>query len=132
MAYEIEHSDDEWRSTLTPDAFRILRRGGTEPAFHNEYWDNHADGIYNCSACGRRLFDSTDKFDSGSGWPSFTHPIEPAAVETATDSTLGMVRTEVRCARCGSHLGHLFDDGPPPYGTRYCMNSGSLRFEQRA
>ena len=132
MPYEIEHTDDEWRRLLSPDAFRILRRGGTEPAFQNELWDNHANGEYVCGACGRQLFDSAGKYDSGSGWPSFTRPIDPDALETVTDSTLGMVRTEVRCARCGSHLGHLFDDGPAPLGARYCMNSGSLRFEPRA
>lgn len=131
MPYEIEHTDDEWRTMLSADAFRILRRGGTEPAFGNEYWDNHADGIYVCGGCRRPLFAAADKFDSGTGWPSFTHPIDPDAVETATDSSFGMVRTEVRCSRCGSHLGHLFTDGPAPAGTRYCMNSGSLGFEPR-
>jgi peptide-methionine (R)-S-oxide reductase len=131
MPYEVEHTDDEWRAMLTPEAFRILRRAGTEPAFRNEYWDNHADGRYRCGGCDRLLFDSADKFDSGTGWPSFTRPIEPAAVEEETDSTFGMARTEVRCARCGSHLGHVFDDGPPPTGLRYCMNSGALKFEAR-
>lgn len=131
MSYEVEHTDDEWRRLLAPDAFRILRRGGTEPAFNNEYWDNHEAGVYLCGGCGRPVFDSADKYDSGSGWPSFTQPLDPGAVETAADATLGMVRVEVRCARCGSHLGHLFDDGPAPLGTRYCLNSGSLRFEAR-
>jgi len=109
----------------------VLRHAGTEPAFANELWDNHADGTYLCGGCGRPLFDSRDKYDSGSGWPSFTKPMEPAAVETHTDTSLLMKRTEVRCARCGGHLGHLFDDGPAPLGTRYCMNSASLRFEPR-
>ena len=132
MAYEIEHTDDEWRAILSPDAFRILRRAGTEPAFGNEYWDNHSDGVYRCGGCDRVLFDSADKFDSGTGWPSFTRPIEPHAVETHVDSGFGMVRTEVRCARCGGHLGHLFEDGPAPLGARYCMNSGALVFKPRA
>ena len=131
MPYEIEHTDEEWKRMLSPDAYRVLRHAGTEPAFANELWDNHADGTYLCGGCRRPLFDSRDKYDSGSGWPSFTKPIEPAAVETHTDTSLLMKRTEVRCARCGGHLGHLFDDGPAPLGTRYCMNSASLRFEPR-
>lgn len=132
MTYEVRHTDDEWREMLTPDEFRVLRRAGTEPAFKNEYWDEHRPGTYRCRACKNLLFDSDDKFDSGTGWPSFTKPVAPSAVETHTDTTFGMKRTEVRCASCGSHLGHLFDDGPPPLGTRYCMNSLSLRFEPRS
>lgn len=131
MAYEVTHTDEEWRALLTPDQFRVLRRAGTEPSFHNDYWDDHTAGLYRCRACGRSLFDSADKFDSGTGWPSFTRPIEPAAVETRTDKEFGMTRTEVRCSRCGSHLGHLFNDGPKPLGTRYCMNSASLLLEPR-
>jgi peptide-methionine (R)-S-oxide reductase len=131
MAYEVSHTDAEWREILTPDQFRVLRRAGTEPAFGNEYWDNHAAGIYNCGACGRELFDSDDKFESGSGWPSFTRPIDEAAVETQTDTQFGMTRTEVRCARCGSHLGHVFPDGPAPTHQRFCMNSAALTFEPR-
>lgn len=131
MPYEVEHSDEEWRKLLTADRFRILRRAGTEPPFANKYWDNHDDGAYRCGGCAAPLFDSGDKFDSGTGWPSFTRPISEDAVETRTDSTFGMTRTEVLCATCGGHLGHLFDDGPPPDHTRYCMNSGALDFEPR-
>ena len=132
MAYPVSHTDAEWRELLTPDQFRVLRRQGTEPSFANEYWDNHAAGVYRCAGCAQPLFDSDDKFDSGTGWPSFTRSIEPRAVETHTDSQFGMTRTEVRCSRCGGHLGRLFDDGPAPSRMRYCMNSASLAFEPRA
>jgi peptide-methionine (R)-S-oxide reductase len=131
MSYEVEHTDEEWRGLLTADRFRILRRGGTEPPFANQYWDSHDDGAYRCGGCAAWLFDSRDKFDSGTGWPSFRRPVSEDAVERRTDSSLGTVRTEVLCARCGGHLGHVFDDGPPPTGARYCMNSGALDFEPR-
>jgi peptide-methionine (R)-S-oxide reductase len=131
MSYQVNHTDAEWRELLTPDQFRVLRRQGTEPSFANEFWDNHATGVYHCAGCGQPVFDSDDKFDSGTGWPSFTRAIEPRAVETHTDSQFGMTRTEVRCSRCGGHLGHLFDDGPAPSRMRFCMNSASLTFEPR-
>jgi peptide-methionine (R)-S-oxide reductase len=132
MPYTVTHTDTEWRELLTPDQFRVLRRQGTEPSFANQYWDNHAPGMYQCAGCGRDLFSSDDKFDSGTGWPSFTRPIDPYAVETHTDTQFGMTRTEVRCSRCGGHLGHVFDDGPAPTRKRYCMNSAAFTFEPRA
>ena len=132
MAYQVSHTDDEWRKLLSPDQFRVLRRQGTEPSFANQFWDNHAAGVYHCAGCGQALFDSNDKFDSGTGWPSFTRPIDPKAVEAHTDTQFGMTRTEVRCSRCGGHLGHVFRDGPAPTHERFCMNSAALTFEPRA
>lgn len=125
----VRRTDDEWREILSPEQFRVLRRAGTEPPFTGMYVDNHDFGLYRCAACKNPLFRSDAKFDSGSGWPSFWQPVSPEAVETETDTTLGMIRTEVRCGCCGSHLGHVFDDGPRPTGLRYCMNSVSLEFE---
>ncbi len=129
MREKIIKSDEEWRKLLSPERFRVLRRAGTEPAFSGELTDETAAGVYLCAGCGSTLFTSTSKFHSGCGWPSFFEPIEPDAVTEHRDSTFGMVRTEVRCAVCDGHLGHVFNDGPPPTGLRYCMNSLALTFE---
>ncbi|ABS27807.1 methionine-R-sulfoxide reductase [Anaeromyxobacter sp. Fw109-5] len=121
-------SDDELRDRLSPEQFRVTQRDGTEPPFRNAYWDEHRAGIYVDVVSGEPLFSSLDKFDSGTGWPSFTRPIEPAGVDTRTDRSLVFARTEVRSRLAGSHLGHVFEDGPPPTGLRYCINSAALRF----
>ena len=131
MTYEVEKSDAEWKSELLPEQFQVLRQAGTERAFTGKYWDCHDDGIYRCAACGAELFDSNTKFESGTGWPSFTEPLIAEAVELVSDISHGMVRTEVRCRRCGSHLGHVFNDGPQPTGQRFCMNSASLELSPR-
>ena len=131
MAREIEKTDNEWAEQLPPEQFQVLRQAGTERAFTGKYWDCHDDGVYHCAACGAELFDSSTKFDSGTGWPSFTEPLVAEAVETISDTSHGMVRTEVVCRRCGGHLGHVFDDGPGPNGLRYCMNSASLSLDPR-
>jgi peptide-methionine (R)-S-oxide reductase len=128
MSEKIVKSEEEWREQLSSEQYKVLRQAGTERAFTGAYWDNHEHGVYYCAACGLKLFSSDTKFDSGTGWPSFYAPVSESSVDRETDSTLGMVRTEVRCHRCGSHLGHVFDDGPKPTGLRYCMNSLALKF----
>jgi len=129
---KIVKSDAEWRAQLSPLAFNVTRRAGTEFAFSGEYADNHADGIYRCICCDTALFDSKTKFDSGTGWPSFWQPISRLNVAKSSDFTIGMERDAIACRRCDAHLGHVFDDGPKPTGLRYCMNSVSLHFIARA
>ncbi|GAC1599984.1 MAG: peptide-methionine (R)-S-oxide reductase MsrB [Acidimicrobiales bacterium] len=126
---EVTKSEEEWSRDLSPEQYAVLRQGGTERPFTGQYWDCHDDGTYHCAACDAQLFDSTTKFESGSGWPSFFEPKVADAVTLIEDRSHGMVRTEVQCRRCGSHLGHVFDDGPRPTGQRFCMNSASLRLE---
>ncbi len=131
MSDSIPETDAQWRQRLSPDQYRVCRQKGTEPAFTGAYWDEKTPGVYRCAGCGEVLFDSSTKYDSGSGWPSFWQPADPNAVATDVDTTHGMRRVEVHCARCGSHLGHVFPDGPRPTGERYCINSLSLILEPR-
>ena len=126
MAEKLEKTDKEWREELDPDRFHILREKGTERAFAGEYWNDHRPGVYRCAGCGSELFASDTKFDSRTGWPSFYEPIAPDAVEAEEDRAFFMSRTEVLCASCGGHLGHVFPDGPRPTGLRYCINSAAL------
>jgi peptide-methionine (R)-S-oxide reductase len=128
---DVTKSDQEWRDSLSPEQYAVLREAGTERPFSGKYVDAKDDGTYKCAACGNELFDSSTKFDSGTGWPSFWEAVRPDAVELIEDRAHGMVRTEVRCARCGSHLGHVFPDGPRPTGERYCMNSLALDLDKR-
>lgn len=129
MSDRIVKTEEQWRAELTPEQYHVLREKGTERAFTGAYWDHHAEGIYVCAACGNPLFRSTEKFDSGTGWPSYWAPIDEDHIGTEVDHSFGMRRVEVHCGRCGGHLGHVFEDGPKPTGLRYCINSVSLEFE---
>lgn len=129
---KIVRSEEEWRNVLTPEEYYVLRQAGTEPAFTGKYWNNHETGVYSCAGCGQVLFTSDTKYDSGSGWPSFWEAVDEKRLELVDDYSHNMHRIEVRCAKCGGHLGHLFNDGPRPTGKRYCINSASLKFQKNS
>lgn len=129
---DMPQTEAEWRDKLDPEQYQVLRQGGTEPAFTGQYWDSKAEGVYRCAGCGEKLFSSDTKYESHSGWPSFFQPMADGIIDEEADRSYGMVRTEIKCANCGGHLGHVFDDGPNPTGLRYCVNSASLELEEDA
>ena len=126
---DMPQTDAEWQEKLDPNQYQVLRQGATEPAFTGKFWDTKTQGVYRCAGCGEKLFDSETKYDSGSGWPSFYAPLNDGIIDEEIDRSHFMVRTEIKCANCGGHLGHVFDDGPNPTGLRYCVNSASLELE---